>query len=153
MSKLVRQIKEKDIAIGDLVFIYHHEKPTKSGWWRKVLYKNEDIYYALEKPLHKDFNFDIESKICHIEKGLCVMVQDTLSFGIDRKNEYEVMAIVKGLDSILLTNNNYDITMINTDETKNQDIIITARFIELQKWYNDSLCNNNDLKQLALKLI
>lgn len=153
MSKLVRKIKEEDISIGDLVFIFHHEKPTKSGWWRKIIYKNNDIYYALEKPLHKDFNFEIESKKCHTEKGLCVMTKNTLDFGINKKDEYEIMVIVKGLDSILLIQNNYDISMINTDSNVNKDVIVTSNFIELQKLYNDYIFNNNDLKQLALNLI
>lgn len=153
-------IKECKVSQGDLVFIFHKTKPYKSGWWRKIREgssENNKIYYILEKPMHKGFNIDIASVNSHSEKGLCVMTDKTLKSGIEY-NKYEIMADVRGVDCVLLSANNYNLTNLinsNTDyiDENRDNIVITERFKSLLQLYNPQKTKVSDIEVLAGDLI
>lgn len=148
-------IKDRHIAQGDLVFINHITKPTKTGWWRKLRIgeaKNNVVMYVLEKPMHKDYNFETELINCHTENGLCVMAPKTLTEGIDGyKPKYEILAYVRGYDAVNLVKENYDLgskifTCLFEDE---QNVIVTKKFLELRKHYAAKEERCSEMESLA----
>ena len=107
----VNKIYEENVSLGDLVFIIHKEKPVKNGWWRKVRYgktSNKNIIYILEKPIHKDFNLSHKDIInSRVEHGMCIMKQNSLSYGINVLKKFEILINTKGIAQAFILQNNY----------------------------------------------
>lgn len=150
------EIRESKVNQGDLVFIYHKTKPYKTGWWRKIREgstKNDLIYYILEKPMHKDFNIENEiNSVSHTELGLCVMKSSTIRYCA----KYEIMADIKGVNSVFLTTRGYHLADVlykssyNIDEIKD-NVIITERFKKLLDLYIPKKVS--DIELLSKELI
>ena len=153
------EIREVNVAQGDLVFIFHKEKPYKTGWWRKVREgssKNNLIYYVLEKPMHKDFDTTTDLQ-AHKELNLYVMRDSTIKWYEKHKsNKYEIMADIRGVHNVFLSTRGCRLVDIlyyasyEVDEDKD-DVIITKRFKKLL-----DLCiptKESDIQRLAKQLI
>ena len=115
------------------VFTYHKRKPFKTGWWRKIKDGCDEIYF-LEKPLHKDFTTDDDSRV---ENGTYVMRSSTVK-NDNNFNEgfYELMCVVNGSNQFELAKNNYNISYIEEDKFKNnENVCYTHNFIKLVDYY------------------
>jgi hypothetical protein len=152
-------IRESSIAQGDLVFIYHKTKPSKTGWWRKIREgstDNKTIYYILEKPMHKDFDIKYEIETTHTENGFCVMTDKTLKEGEHYK--YEILADIRGSHNILLSSNGYKLndnmflqkSIIPEDK---DNVIVTNKFIELIKLYKPQKKKISEIENLVENLL
>lgn len=143
---MLERIKEKSIAQGDLVLIINNVRPKKSGFWRKIREGksgDKNIYYILEKPLHKNFNIeDEELKKTHIENGLFVMKSSTVSFD---SCKYNILLDIRGTDAVDLVINNYDLNSINL---KSHNVEYTSDFVEFMKFYNKNNIKNK-LQEIA----
>lgn len=131
-----RQLNDlkRGITRGDLVFIINTEKPLKTGWYRVVLEceaeKNE-IVLVFEKPVHKNFK-KTDNSLVHsrMVKGVFLMKKTTLMF--DDTSKYKTIAVVSGVDTVLLQNNSYDITSINQ---YSKNVEVTEDFVKLVEIY------------------
>lgn len=155
------EIRESKVAQGDLVFIHHKIKPYKTGWWRKIREgstKNNVLYYILEKPMHKNFDINIEiSSASHTELGLCVMKSSTIRYCESNNiDKYEIMADIRGVHSVFITNRGYHLIDVlhkssyNVDEDKD-NVIITKRFKKLIELYTPN--KTSDIEILSKQLI
>lgn len=153
------EIREVNVAQGDLVFIYHKEKPYKTGWWRKVREgssKNNLIYYVLEKPMHKDFDNTADLQ-AHKELNLYVMKDSTIKWCEKYKpNKYEIMADIRGIHNVFVSTRGYRLVDVlyyasnNITEDKN-NVIITKRFKKLIELYTPNKIS--DIEILSKQLI
>ena len=142
----VNKICEDNISLGDLVFILHKEKPVKNGWWRKVRcgkLNNRNIIYILEKPIHKDFSLSHKDvRDSRIEHGMCIMKQNSLSYGINVIKKFDILINAKGVAQSFVSQNNYlmdsNKEMINSILTEfDNDFLITSEGkILLESWTN-----------------
>ena len=144
----VNKICEDNVAQGDLVFILHKEKLVKSGWWRKVRCgktSNKNVIYILEKPTHKDFNLSHEDvRNSRVEHGMCVMKQNSLSYGINVIKKFNILINAKGIAQAFILQNNYlidsDKEIFNTLLTEfDDDILITNDGETLLETWNDKI--------------
>ena len=149
----VNKICEENVTQGDLVFIIHKEKPIKSGWWRKVRGgkpSNKNTIYILEKPIHKDFNLSHEDVInSRVEHGMCIMKQNSLSYGINVLKKFEILIDAKGVSQVFILQNNYltdsnkEILNILLTEFDDDILITSDGNILLETWAN----SNEDIFQ------
>jgi hypothetical protein len=147
-------IGEKYINQGNLTFIIHNEKPVKSGWWRKVRNK-EEVIYILERPVHKDFSLEHpDVKESRIEHGVCVMKANTLSYGQNVNNKFNVLASASGLAQYIIMSNNYLQNIDNDvwEKLIKENITITDDFEKLFKIYFNKK-SANDIEELARNMI
>ena len=113
-------ISPNEIPQGALVFIFHHKKPLKTGWWRKtrqlLVAKGTKNIYILEKSFASDFSYEAdEIKNSRIEDSLCVMNESTVKTYAfcpfnekkDIEMQYEIMAVAVGTVDIGIKNHNY----------------------------------------------
>lgn len=110
MVTLINGIRESLVDQGDLVFIFHWTKPYKTGWWRKIKYKDAEkdergsgkICYVLEIPVHKDYK-DNKDDGSRIESGLYLMSQENVKRAsiADFELKYEILACLKGVTSVV----------------------------------------------------
>ena len=134
MSKtMVGEIRESAIAQGDLVLIINNERPTKSGFWRKMREgetADNKVYYILEKPIHKDFDTnDKDLKHTHKENGLFVMKGTTMRYDA---NKYNILADIRGTDVVKLVQDNYSLDSIDINSS---NVKYTKDFIEFLEIY------------------
>lgn len=111
-------IKNKDVVLGDLALIIHNNKPEKSGWWRKLNSKGEEVY-VLEKPIHKNYKNKIQEFIdskSRFEDGYFVMKESTLSYDENRNNPrtFNIIANVSGVYSVGFAALGYDTEKMDT---------------------------------------
>ncbi|WP_252251215.1 hypothetical protein [Clostridium sp. VAP52] len=151
------RIEEKNIWQGNLIFLIHKEKPTKTGWWRKIRTEDKEIIYLLEQPMHKDFNLDNEEiKDSRIDRRIktCVMKDSTLRYGQVKLDKFDVLASAGAISQMFIIQNNY---MKNCNENNFEalmsmgDIMVTEGFEELFRMYIDR--NNNCYKSICSNLI
>jgi hypothetical protein len=131
-------IGERFINQGNLAFIIHNQKPVKSGWWRKVRNSKAEVIYILEKPFHKDFSLEhIDIKESRIEHGACVMKTNTLSYGQNVENKFNVLASASGLAQYIIMKNNYlqNVELSVWNELMKESITITNDFEKLFKMH------------------
>lgn len=120
---------ERYILRGSLILLINHERPTKSGWWRAIYDGDlEDVYLILEKPLHKNFDINDPSLAhTHIEKNTFVIKLHNLKYSISNgEKKYEILAVIKGVESVILTQNNYDLSKIINDNLDFNNNILTS---------------------------
>lgn len=106
-------LRESAISQGDLVFIVHHTKPEKSGWWRKIRRGHSsrgDIIYILECPVHQNFCLDHPSiKQSRVEFGFCAMTDICVKDGIDN-DKYSIILDTRGFAATVVVTNDYLLT-------------------------------------------
>ena len=154
-------LEENYISRGSLVFIYHREKPEKTGWWRKLVNRdvkenlNNEVVYVLEKPLHKDFNLGKELiNKSRIENNTCVMKSTTVAYSQkNNKGTYELLCEVSGSETYSLIKSDYSLKWFDEDKFfNNNNIKYTERFEELVNYYQNEI-KNNELMNLSKNLI
>jgi hypothetical protein len=105
-NRAVYAIEPGEIHQGDLAFIVHKTKPTKTGWWRKVRMKNVvgekntniAVEYVLEKAMHKNFRpEDFENS--RQEDGIFIMGNGSLCSD-QYSDNYEILFQAKGVASV-----------------------------------------------------
>ncbi|MGL6184757.1 MAG: hypothetical protein ACRC1T_05195 [Clostridium chrysemydis] len=143
-------ISERRIYQGDLILMIHKEHPTKSGWWRKIRDRElKDIYYILEKPIHKEYDLASEDlKETHQENNCFVVKANTISY--EQKygdiEKYDILLSIRGTDAVNLVIKNYD---FNCVDINSNNVDCTKGFIEFLEYYNKRYNKNNILKQVA----
>lgn len=151
-------IEEKYIRQGSLSFIIHNEKPEKTGWWRKVR-NNEEVIYILEMPMMKDFNLNNENvKKSRVEYGACVMKSNTLSYGQNVLDKFNVLCTANGIAQYIIMRNDYfrNIKRVEFDCAmaclNREDFKITDCFEKLFGYYLEGNEENN-LKAVARNML
>ena len=121
-------IRITNIPQGALVLILNKERPTKSGWWRKVRekvytgkYSNCETLFVLEKPVHKDFEPDDPNlSETHKEDGFFVMTTTTLKDGV-ATGKYSILCCLCGTTSVRFALNSFNMGALPTWNTENID--------------------------------
>lgn len=150
---MLGKIEEQYIHQGDLVFLVNTEKPLKTGFYRKVrdYSSTEEVCYILEKPLHKNFNAEDETLVSsRKEKGIFIMRAKTVRNDKYYNNNYVLLAVIRGVDTILLMQNNYDLTKIDA-ESKNT--CVDSLFINFVQEYEKRNVVQNKIFEIAKNLI
>lgn len=148
MPKAVNYIKPIEIPQGSLVFIFHHKKPMKTGWWRKIrrtaASKETDCIYILEKSFEKNFSKNADQiKNSRVEHGIICMNENTVKLNdIEEYNgdhSYEILACASGIASGIITSNNYLIkqTLNNTTNTANTAYAAYKTLMNLHEKYRE----------------
>lgn len=147
----------KKATIGSLVLLINYKRPTKSGWWRLIHDgKLGHTYLMLEKPLHKYFDVNDEDiSFTHKEKGVYVMRLSGVFDSTDcNEGKYEVLAVVKGVECILLSNNDYKLCNVvpYEDLEKNKNIFCSNKFKEVKHMFYKEI-NKNKLETIVADFV
>lgn len=158
--KCVEILEGSNVLQGDLVFIYHRERPVKSGWWRKVRYTNSstlsdrksngDVVMVLEKYIHPDYIELINIDDClntRCEDGVFLMKDKTFSENVQGK--YEVFAVASGVASVLITQSGYTIPSELT-RCDRKDFVVSESGLQFFSELLDINLNQvNEVKEFA----
>lgn len=143
-------INENKVYQGDLILMIHKDHPTKSGWWRKIRdSKLKDVYYILERPIHKKYNINDEDlKETHQEDGCFIIKANTISYEQKRgdKEKYNIILSVRGTDTIKLMYNNYNFNWVDLNSN---NVSYTKDFVEFLNSYNKRFKEDNILESIA----
>lgn len=151
---MISKIEEKNVHQGDLVFLVNLEKPLKTGFYRKVRdysLLSEEVSYIFEKPMHKDFDAKDETLIfSRKEKDVFIMKAKTLRDNNYYGNKYVLLAVIRGVDTILLMQNNYDLTKIDKES---RNTCVDPLFISFKHEYEKRNNVKNEIFEIAKNLI
>lgn len=124
-----KDISACDINLGDLVFILHKEKPTLTGWYRKIPLDMHSLHviYVMEKSVHPKTNNNIK------DRGSVTVIKN-YTLHQHEGYKYEVLVRATGISATLIIKNDYQVHF--DDVSHLTDMIITERGMYLLQQFS-----------------
>lgn len=142
---IVDKISNKQVKVGDLVFILHPSKPMKTGWYRATnldvtLEGRKEVILVFEKSVHPYFSKNNISLVQSRRKhGVFLMKYSTYTFDNNYDScKYLTLLVATGVSATRIVQSGYEIPkdLVGTDNVETKDVIVSKAGISILRYLN-----------------